>query len=119
MPVLQIFAQAGASLGVMLKTKDKDLKQIAMAATIPAFLVGITEPAIYGVNLKYKNQCMVLWLVVLLVVSLLVFLVLKPMKWGIQIFLLYQSSVKLFLAAVAGIVVTIVVVSGCNLSTWN
>ena len=31
------FAQAGASLGVMLKTKDKDLKQIAMAATIPAF----------------------------------------------------------------------------------
>ena len=49
------FAQAGASLGVMLKTKDKDLKQIAMAATIPAFLVGITEPAIYGCNLRLKK----------------------------------------------------------------
>ena len=53
------FAQAGASLGVMLKTKDKDLKQIAMAATIPAFLVGITEPAIYGCNLRLKSRCFV------------------------------------------------------------
>lgn len=49
------FAQAGAALGVMLKTKSAELKQIAGAATIPAFLVGITEPAIYGCNLRLKK----------------------------------------------------------------
>ncbi len=49
------FAQAGASLGVALKTKSREMKQIAIAATIPAFLVGITEPAIYGCNLRLKK----------------------------------------------------------------
>ena len=49
------FSQAGAALGVMLKTKSKELKQVAGAATISAFLVGITEPAIYGCNLRLKK----------------------------------------------------------------
>ena len=49
------FSQAGAALGVMLKTKSKKLKQVAGAATISAFLVGITEPAIYGCNLRKKR----------------------------------------------------------------
>lgn len=49
------FAQAGAALGIALKTKNKDMKQVAVAATIPAFLVGITEPAIYGCNLRLKK----------------------------------------------------------------
>lgn len=49
------FAQAGASLGVMLKTKSAETKQVAGAATISAFLVGITEPAIYGCNLRLKR----------------------------------------------------------------
>ncbi len=49
------FSQAGAALGVLLKTKSKELKQVAGAATISAFLVGITEPAIYGCNLRLKR----------------------------------------------------------------
>lgn len=49
------FAQAGAAFGITLKTKNKDMKQVAVAATIPAFLVGITEPAIYGCNLRLKK----------------------------------------------------------------
>ena len=49
------FSQAGAALGVALKTKSKKLKQVAGAATISAFLVGITEPAIYGCNLRKKR----------------------------------------------------------------
>lgn len=49
------FCQAGACLGVFLKTKDKDLKAIAGSAAVPAVLTGITEPAIYGVNLKFKR----------------------------------------------------------------
>lgn len=49
------FAQAGSAFGVFLKTKDADLKQLAGSATISAALTGITEPALYGVNLKFKK----------------------------------------------------------------
>ena len=49
------FSQAGAALGVMLKTKSKELKQVAAAGSLSAFLVGITEPAIYGCNLRLKK----------------------------------------------------------------
>lgn len=49
------FAQAGAALGVMLKTKSKNLKQVAASATLSAWLVGVTEPAIYGCNLRLKK----------------------------------------------------------------
>lgn len=49
------FAQGGAALGVWLKTKDKEVKQIAASGTISATFVGITEPAIYGCNLRYKK----------------------------------------------------------------
>ncbi|OOM75586.1 PTS system beta-glucoside-specific EIIBCA component [Clostridium puniceum] len=48
------FAQAGAALGVFLKTKDTKLKAIAGSAAGTG-LFGITEPAIYGVTLKYKK----------------------------------------------------------------
>lgn len=49
-----IFAQTGASMGVMLKTKNKELRSLSLTATISGFL-GITEPAIYGVNLPHKK----------------------------------------------------------------
>lgn len=49
------FAQAGATLGVFLRTKDKKVKEIAGPAAFSAVLAGITEPAIYGVTLKYKR----------------------------------------------------------------
>lgn len=49
------FAQGGAALGVLLKTKSKDLKQVAASGTIAASLVGVTEPAIYGCNLRLKK----------------------------------------------------------------
>lgn len=46
-------AQGGAALAISLKTKDSDLKQLASTSGITA-LCGITEPALYGVNLKTK-----------------------------------------------------------------
>lgn len=49
------FSQGGAALGVMLKTKNKEMKSVAASATISAVLVGITEPAIYGCNLRLKK----------------------------------------------------------------
>lgn len=47
-----IAAQGGAALAVGLKTKSKKLKALALPSTLSAFL-GITEPAIFGVNLRY------------------------------------------------------------------
>ncbi|AUJ25251.1 beta-glucoside-specific PTS transporter subunit IIABC [Virgibacillus dokdonensis] len=47
-------AQAGATLGVLLKTKNKKMKQLSFSTFIPA-LFGITEPAIYGVTMKLKK----------------------------------------------------------------
>ncbi len=49
-----VFSQAGAALGVFLKTKDKDMKGVSLSAAITG-LFGITEPAIYGVNLRLKK----------------------------------------------------------------
>lgn len=49
------FSQGGAALGVMLKTKNKDLKTVAASAAISASVCGITEPAIYGCNLRLKR----------------------------------------------------------------
>ena len=48
-------AQAGATLGVFLKTKDKKLKELSGSAAFSAVLAGITEPAIYGITLPYKR----------------------------------------------------------------
>ncbi|NWO01196.1 beta-glucoside-specific PTS transporter subunit IIABC [Tetragenococcus halophilus] len=47
-------SQAGATLGVFFKSKDKKMKQIALSSSITA-LSGITEPALYGVNLKLRK----------------------------------------------------------------
>lgn len=45
-------AQAGATLAVGVKTKNKKLKALAFPAALSAGL-GITEPAIFGVNLRF------------------------------------------------------------------
>ncbi|MBP1044816.1 PTS transporter subunit EIIC [Enterococcus sp. BWM-S5] len=47
-------AQGGATLAVAMKSKDKSLKTMATAAGISA-IMGITEPALYGVTMKYKK----------------------------------------------------------------
>lgn len=49
-----VFSQAGAALGVFLKTKDKEMKGVSASAAVTG-LFGITEPAIYGVNLRLKK----------------------------------------------------------------
>lgn len=47
-------AQGGASLAVAVKSKNENMKQLASASGISA-LMGITEPALYGVTLKLKR----------------------------------------------------------------
>lgn len=49
-----VFSQAGAALGVFFKTKNKEMKGVSLSAAVTG-LFGITEPAIYGVNLRLKK----------------------------------------------------------------
>ena len=45
-------AQGAASLAVGIKSKDKKIKSLALPSSLSAFM-GITEPAIFGVNLRF------------------------------------------------------------------
>lgn len=47
-----IVAQGAAALAVAFKTKDKKKRSLYISSAVPAFL-GITEPAIFGVNLRF------------------------------------------------------------------
>lgn len=47
-------AQGGAALAVAFRSKNRNMKQLASASGISA-LMGITEPALYGVTLKLKR----------------------------------------------------------------
>lgn len=47
-------AQGAAALAVALKTRNKKTKAMAFPASLSAFL-GITEPAIFGVNVRYMT----------------------------------------------------------------
>ena len=47
-------AQGAATVAVGVKTKNPKLKALAFPAALSAFL-GITEPAIFGVNLRYRK----------------------------------------------------------------
>ncbi len=47
-------AQGAAALAVGLKTKNQKIKSMALPASLSAFL-GITEPAIFGVNLRFMR----------------------------------------------------------------
>jgi PTS system beta-glucosides-specific IIC component len=52
------FSQAGASLGVFLKTKKNNVRTVAGSAALSG-IFGITEPAVYGVTLKYKKPMVI------------------------------------------------------------
>lgn len=47
-------AQAGAAFAVAIKTQNRNTKGVATSSTISA-LLGITEPAMYGINLRFKR----------------------------------------------------------------
>lgn len=49
-----VFAQAGAALAVMIKSHDPAFKSTCISAAVSA-MFGITEPAMFGVNLPRKK----------------------------------------------------------------
>ena len=51
---MAVIAQTGAVIGVFIKARNRETKSVALSSGITGFF-GITEPAIYGVNLKLKK----------------------------------------------------------------
>lgn len=49
-----IVAQGGAAVAVAMKTKDAKKRALYISSAVPAFL-GITEPAIFGINLRFMK----------------------------------------------------------------
>ncbi|OCG70869.1 PTS beta-glucoside transporter subunit IIABC [Gilliamella sp. Nev5-1] len=49
-----VFAQVGAVLAVMLRSKDQQVRALASSSVLSG-IFGVTEPAIYGVNLPLKR----------------------------------------------------------------
>jgi PTS system beta-glucosides-specific IIC component len=47
-------------LAILLKTKNADIKSLSTECLASAWLGGITEPAIYGLLLKYKKPFVVM-----------------------------------------------------------
>lgn len=48
-------AQGGATFGVAFKTKDEDTRSEGIACGISACVAGVTEPAMYGINLRFMK----------------------------------------------------------------
>lgn len=53
--VLSNINQGAASLAVALKTKSKTTRSTGISCAITAIVGGVSEPAMYGINLKYKT----------------------------------------------------------------
>lgn len=49
------FSQSAAAAAVAIKSKKADVKGIAGSSALTAFLAGVTEPALFGVNFRYRK----------------------------------------------------------------
>lgn len=47
--------QGIAAIAVGIKSKDVKIKSVATSTAIPAIFAGVTEPALFGINLKYRT----------------------------------------------------------------
>lgn len=48
-------AQGGAAIGVAAKSKNMEIRSEGIASGISAIIAGVTEPALYGVNMRFRT----------------------------------------------------------------
>lgn len=53
--VISNINQGASALAVAVKTKDKNIRSTGLSSAITAIVAGVTEPAMYGINLKLKK----------------------------------------------------------------
>lgn len=57
------FGIAAATIAVLLKTKNAELKETAASSAVSALIGGVTEPAVYGVLLRFRLPMIIVCLV--------------------------------------------------------
>lgn len=88
------FAQTGAVGAVMLKTKDKRLRELAIPAFISGWF-GVTEPAIYGITLPKKRPFWVSCIVSGILSAVAMALVIKAYTMGALGIFSFTSNITL------------------------
>ncbi len=53
--LMATYSQIGLALGVLLKTKNTELRQLSFTSFLTGLFTGITEPIIYGLLTKFKK----------------------------------------------------------------
>ncbi len=109
------FSQFGVALACLLKTKNKNLKELAGSCALTAFLAGVTEPTLYGICLRMKKPLYATWIACIVnavfcaVFSVKVFSFGAPSFFTMPIFMNPDGSMGNFYFAIAAAVITIVV----------
>lgn len=57
------FGIAAATLAILFKTRNTELKETTTSASISALIGGVTEPAVYGVLMRFKKPMVIVCLV--------------------------------------------------------
>lgn len=107
--ILHNIAEGGACFAVMLKTKDGDVKSSALSAGIGAIVSGVSEPALYGINLRYKTPMIGLVAGGLAGGAVAGFMGAKAFSMGYSSILGVVIFGETMMAIIAGVIVTFVV----------
>lgn len=54
-----VFTSLGIALGVLLKTRNKEMRAYAAAGALGQFLAGIGEPVLYGITFRFKRVAVI------------------------------------------------------------
>lgn len=117
-------AQAGAVFAVAFRTKDMGLKSVSVSSGISA-LLGITEPAMFGVNLKQKKPFYAAMIsggivgAAVIVSGLKSYGFVLPGLIALPTYVSPDGSPKNFIIAVLGIIASFTISFILTLTLWN
>jgi len=115
------FSQFAVSMAVLLKTKNKFLKQLATGTAITAFLCGVTEPALYGITIRLKKPLIATFIgciangIFCAITQVKVYSFGAPSFFTMPIFMNPDGTNSNFIFAVIAVVISIVVTFA---ATW-
>lgn len=115
------FSQFGVALAAFLKTKNKNLKELAGSCAVTAFLAGVTEPTLYGICLRMKKPLYATWIACIAnaifcaIFSVKVYSFGAPSFFTMPIFMNPDGTMSNFYFAIAAAALTIVVAFA---ATW-
>lgn len=112
--ILHNIAEGGACVGVAIRTKNKKLRSEAISAAIGAIVSGVSEPAIYGINLRLRKPLYAVVIGGLVGGAVAGMMGAKAYSLGYSSILAVPIFMDTMLAIVAAIIVTFVVAAGAT-----